>query len=85
MNGLNDIQRRSVVKAYLFSTETGLYEGEIFIEADKLENEEGVTTLAPPAHETGTVPVFHIRRQEWALVSLALFRQRFLGEEGGKS
>lgn len=84
MNGLSDIQRRLVVKAYLFSTENGLYEGETFVAADMLEYGDGVTTVAPPPHETGTVPVFDVGRQQWTVMPVSLFREQFLGEERGK-
>lgn len=70
------------MKAYMFSLENGLYEGETFIEPDKLECESGITTVTPPAHQTGLVPVFDTGRRQWALVPVSSFRERYLGTKG---
>lgn len=70
------------MKAYMFNTENGLYEGETFVAADMLEYEVGVTTVAPPAHEAGFVPVFDVHQQMWTLMPLAQARVQFLGMKG---
>ncbi len=36
------------MKAYLFNTENGLYEGETFENADMLQYDDGVTKVQPP-------------------------------------
>jgi len=63
------------MKAYLFNSETGLYEGEIFVEADKLQDEEGITPLPPPAYESGEVPVFDRGKKAWVVIPTAIARQ----------
>jgi len=71
------------MKAYMFNTENGLYEGVTFVEDDKLEFMDGITPVAPPLHETGMVPVFKAGPQKWVLMSVSLFREQFLGVKGG--
>jgi hypothetical protein len=66
----------------MFNTENGLYEGETFVAADMLEYEDGVTTVAPPVHEAGFVPVFDLNRQKWTLMPVALARVQILGMKG---
>jgi hypothetical protein len=63
------------MKAYLFNVETGLYAGEIFVETDKLEEEEGITAIPPPAYESGQVPVFDHQQQEWVVIPTTIARQ----------
>ena len=70
------------MKAYMFSVESGLYEGETFIEPDKLGCERGITTITPPAHQSGVVPVFDSGRRQWALVPVSSFRKSYLDTKG---
>lgn len=63
------------MKAYLFNTENGLYEGESFEETDMLQYQEGVTTVAPPDYEHGQVPVFDRRKNQWAVIPVNIARQ----------
>ena len=63
------------MKAYLFNTENGLYEGESFEEADMLQYEEGITTVSPPAYEHGQVPVFDRRKNQWAVIPVSIAKQ----------
>lgn len=63
------------MKAYLFNTESGLYEGETFEEADMLQHEDGITTVPPPNFEHGQVPVFDRRKNEWAVIPVAIAKQ----------
>lgn len=63
------------MKAYLFNNESGLYEGEIFEEADMLQYEDGVTAVPPPDFEHGQVPVFDSRKNEWAIIPANIARQ----------
>jgi hypothetical protein len=63
------------MKAYMFDPETGIYEGETFAEAATLENENGLTTIPPPAHEDGQVPVFDRQRKAWEIVPVVIARQ----------
>jgi len=63
------------MKAYLFNTENGLYEGETFEEADMLPYEEGITTVSPPEYEHGQVPVFDRRKNQWAVIPVNIARQ----------
>lgn len=63
------------MKAYLFDTESGLYEGETFEDADMLQYEDGITTVPPPDYEQGQVPVFDRQLQAWAVIPTSIARQ----------
>jgi hypothetical protein len=71
------------MKAYLYDTEYGLYEGETFIEADMLEHVEGITTIAAPPYEAGQIPVFDPVCQAWRVVPKEVVMER-LSAQGGK-
>lgn len=77
------------MKAYLFNSENGLYEGETFENADTLQHEDGMTPVPPPGYEHGQVPVFDRQKNEWAVIPIAIATQllRLGGEEnrGSKS
>jgi len=64
------------MKAYLFDTANGLYEGETFEDADMVRYEDGLTTTPPPAYEHGQVPVFDRERKEWTVMPIVVARQR---------
>jgi hypothetical protein len=64
------------MKAYLFDTGNGLYEGETFEEGAMLEYEDGITTVSPPGYDHGQVPVFYRQRQAWTVVPVAVVRQQ---------
>jgi hypothetical protein len=63
------------MKAYLFNTENGLYEGETFEEADMLQYDDGVTTVSPPSYDHGQVPVFDRQKNAWAVIPISIARQ----------
>jgi len=63
------------MKTYLYDTETGLYEGETFEEADMLQYEEGITPVPPPDYEHGHVPVFDRQKNCWTVIPLTIARQ----------
>ena len=63
------------MKAYLFNTENGLYEGETFEEPATIVHEDGLTTIPPPDFGHGQVPVFDRQRQSWAVIPVAIARQ----------
>ena len=63
------------MKAYLFNTENGLYQGETFEEADMLVNEDGITTIPPPHYEHGQVPVFDRQKKQWVVIPVTVARQ----------
>ena len=63
------------MKVCLFNTENGLYQGEIFMEADKLEEEVGITPLHPPVYGSGQVPVFDFEKKEWVVIPMTVARQ----------
>jgi hypothetical protein len=65
------------MKAYLYNTENGLYEGEAFEKADLLQHEEGITPLAPPDYEHGQVPVFDRQKNSWVVIPITIARQLF--------
>ena len=55
----------AVVRVYYFSPETGLYQGEAFLDQRDLGHLEGVTSIAPPSYGCGEVPLFDPRTQSW--------------------
>ncbi|NJD91331.1 MAG: hypothetical protein FIA91_07435 [Geobacter sp.] len=63
------------MKAYLFNTKTGLYEGETFEEPAMLEYEDGITSVPPPDYGHGQVPVFDRLNNSWAVIPVAIARQ----------
>lgn len=63
------------MKAYLFNTENGLYEGETFEEAGMLQSEEGITPIPPPDYEHGQVPVFDCSKNVWAVIPVTIAKQ----------
>ena len=63
------------MKAYLFNTESGLYEGETFEEAGMLQHEDGITTVPPPDYEHGQVPVFDRKKNEWSVIPITIAKQ----------
>jgi hypothetical protein len=65
----------AAMKAYLFHTENGLYEGETFEDADILAYEDGVTNIPPPDYEHGQVPVFDRQKGAWTVVPVTVVRQ----------
>ena len=62
------------MKTYLFNTETGLYEGETFENADTLKYVEGMTLVSPPDYGHGHVPVFDRQKNEWAVIPVTTAR-----------
>lgn len=63
------------MKTYLFNTESGLYEGETFENADSLQYVEGITPIQPPDFQHGQVPVFDRERQVWEVIPVGIARQ----------
>ena len=63
------------MKAYLFNTQHGLYEGETFEKADMLQYEDDTTPLAPPDYEHGQVPVFDRQSHTWTVIPIGIARQ----------
>jgi hypothetical protein len=62
----------TIMKAYLFNTDNGLYEGETFEEAGMLQYVEGITTIAPPRYEAGQVPVFDAEHDGWQVLPVSV-------------
>jgi len=63
------------MKVYLYDVKTGVYEGETFEEAAMLQYEKGLTSVPPPAHEHGQVPVFDRQTDLWAVIPVTVARQ----------
>jgi hypothetical protein len=69
------VQEMEIMKSYLYSTENGLYEGEVFEDADMLQYEEGITNVQPPDYEHGQVPVFDRQLKAWTVIPISIARQ----------
>jgi len=63
------------MKAYLFDTESGLYEGETFEDADMLQYEDGITPVPPPDYDHGQVPVFDRKNNVWTVIPVTIAKQ----------
>ena len=63
------------MKAYIFDTENGLYEGETFEEPAMLQYEEGITNVSPPDYEHDQVPVFDRHKNKWVVIPATIARQ----------
>lgn len=63
------------MKAYLFNTENGLYEGESFEDPEMLQYEEGITPVPPPEYEHGQVPVFDRQNNDWTVIPINIAKQ----------
>lgn len=63
------------MKAYLFNSENGLYQGETFEDAGMLQHEDGITPIPPPDYEHGQVPVFDRKKSEWAVIPVNIAKQ----------
>lgn len=66
------------MKAYLFDTETGVYQGETFEYDDKIDEKEGMTAVAPPPYGTGQVPMFDAANKVWNAMDVSLVRRLFV-------
>ena len=60
------------MKIYLFSPETGIYQGEDFADDPPLcpgrdALPHSATTIAPPTYQRGEVPVFSISENKWEI------------------
>lgn len=67
------------MRAYLFNDENGLYAGETFEEPDKLQYEEGITSVPPPEFKHGQIPVFNRLKNEWHVIPLTIARNFIAG------
>ncbi len=63
------------MKVYLFDTQSGLYEGETFEDADILAYEDGITPIPPPDYGHGQVPVFDSHKNDWVVIPTSTARQ----------
>ncbi len=64
------------MKAYMFDTESGLYEGEAFEDESLIKYVDGLTTITPPEHDKGMVPVFNQNHQVWSLIPISAAKIR---------
>lgn len=69
------------MKAFLFDTETGVYQGETFEYDDKIYESEGMTAIESPSYGCGQVPVFDTLKREWNLMDVSLVRRLFAGRD----
>jgi hypothetical protein len=59
------------MRVYLYDAESGLYEGEDFCDDRELNENDGITTLAPPTVMLGHVAVFDAELRRWKQVPIA--------------
>lgn len=58
------------MRIYYFCPETGVYQGEDFLDESRLDSIDGVTNLAPPQYSRGQAPVYDKTLQRWNLIEL---------------
>jgi hypothetical protein len=63
------------MKAYMFDSDNGLYEGETFEEPAMLQYEDGLTTIPPPDYDHGQVAVFDRQKNSWTVIPVSIARQ----------
>lgn len=63
------------MKRYLFNVENGLYAGETFENGGILAENDGITSIPPPAYGHGQVPVFDRTRRLWVVIPATVARQ----------
>lgn len=59
------------MKVYCYCPETGVYQGEDFLDEFLVDITEGVTRIAPPKYVCGEVPVFDTSTQCWNVIRLS--------------
>jgi hypothetical protein len=59
------------VKVYYFSPETGIFQGDDYLDEHQLDVTEGVTRIAPPEYARGEVPIFEAVTQRWLVVKVS--------------
>ena len=59
------------MRVYCYCPETGVYQGEDFMDECQLDYTEGVTKIAPPQYARGEVPIFDTLLQRWNVIKLA--------------
>lgn len=57
------------MRVYVYSPETGYFQGEDFIEDSRLDTIEGATRVVPPVYHRGELPVFDRSLQCWRVVT----------------
>lgn len=73
------------MKIYLFCPDTGLYQGEDFVDDGSMKKERqglpaGATMLAPPACPPGNVPVFLVADNRWDIRDASFFAETVDGK-----
>jgi hypothetical protein len=63
------------MKAYLFNSENGIYQGETFENDDTIKYVDGITPIPPPDYERGQVPVFDRQKGEWSVIPVTIAKQ----------
>jgi hypothetical protein len=64
------------MRVYFFSTETGVFQGEGFLEDDLFDEPDGATTIAPPAYGNGEIPVYDAVGARWSICTTEWVRSR---------
>lgn len=59
------------MRVYCYCPETGVYQGEDFVDDCLLDVTEGVTRIAPPKYARGEAPVFDAATQCWNLIKIS--------------
>ena len=59
------------MKVYFYSLETGVYQGEDFLDERQLDFVEGVTRCAPPIYLRGEAPVFDAATECWKVLKFS--------------
>lgn len=59
---------REAMRVFLFNSESGIYQGEDYVESSDADECEGMTTLPPPEKEPGQIPVYDLAAGRWELV-----------------
>lgn len=63
------------MKVYYFCLETGIYQGEGFLDERDLNKVDGVTSIPPPPHNRGEVPFYDFSGKNWTLNKLQRYEE----------
>lgn len=59
------------MRVFYFSSESGIYQGEGFLDERDLGKVDSLTPIAPPIYRKGEVPVFSVTSQRWMILEVA--------------
>lgn len=63
------------MKAYMFDLESGMYQGEVYEDANLMKYVDGITTIPPLQYGDDEVVVFDQNEQKWSVKTISEMRK----------